>query len=75
MPDSHSLFGPYNNLMIGLASLAAGLVSTLTGVTFARFGRIIYRAEEPKGFREAVRTYYVLSGCFVGYFLYKFYRL
>ena len=62
---------PYFSLILGLISLAWGVISTCTGVTLARFGRVIYRAKEPNEFWEDVVTCYVIAVCFIGYFLYK----
>jgi hypothetical protein len=39
-------------------SLSVGVVSTCTGVTWARYGRVIYRAKEPTEFwRDVVVCY------------------
>ena len=76
MPDLHSLLrGPYYYLILGIISLSVGAVSTRTGVVWARFGRIIYRAKQPKEFREYVVACYLIGVCFIGYFLYKVYGL
>jgi hypothetical protein len=72
MPGLHSLLmGPYFYLILGVVSLCVGLVSTCTGVAWARFGRIIYRAEQPKAFWEDVVSCYLIGACFIGYFLFK----
>jgi uncharacterized protein (DUF486 family) len=76
MPDLHSLLrGPYYYLILGVISLSVGVFSTCTGVTWARFGRVIYRAKQPKAFWEDVITCYLIGVCFIGYFLYKVYGL
>jgi hypothetical protein len=41
----------------------------------ARFGRVVYRAKEPKQFSSLVAMYYLGGLGFVGYFLYKVYGL
>jgi hypothetical protein len=61
----------YFFLILGLISLAVGVISTCTGVTWARFGRVIYRTKEPNEFWEDVVTCYVIGVCFIGYFSYK----
>jgi len=74
--DLHSLLsGPYYYLILGIISLSVGVVSTCTGVTWACFGRVIYRAEQPKAFWEDVIACYLIGVCFIGYFLYKVYGL
>ena len=74
MPDLHSfLRGPYYYLILGVVSLSVGVVSTCTGVVWARVGRIIYRAKQPKEFWEDVVATYLIGFCFIGYFLYQVY--
>ncbi len=74
MADSHLLpRGPYFYLILGIISLTVGIVSTCTGVTWARFGRVIYRAKQPKEFWEDVVACYLIGFCFIGYFLYQVY--
>jgi hypothetical protein len=76
MPDLHSLLKPPSIFLIfrGI-SLCTGMVSTCTGVTWAPYGRVIYRAEEPRKFWKDVAARYLIGVCFVGYFLYKAYGL
>ena len=64
---------PYIFLVLGVISLCVGVVSSFTGVTWARYGRVIYRAKEPRQFWEDVAACYVLGVCFIGYFLYRVY--
>jgi hypothetical protein len=72
MPVLHSLLrGPYFYLILGIISLSVGVVSTCTGVVWARFGRVIYRAKQPKEFWEDVVACYLIGVCFIGYFLYQ----
>ena len=72
MPDLHSsLKGPYFFLILGIVMLLMGLIATLTGVAWARFGRVIYRAKEPRAFWEDVVTSYALGICLIGYFFYR----
>ena len=68
------LKGPYYYLALGVVSLAVGVVSTCTGVTWARFGRVIYRAKQPRKFWEDVIACYLIGVCFIGVFLYKVYE-
>lgn len=76
VPDSHSLLrGPYFYLILGIISLSVGVVSTFTGVAWARFGRVIYRAKQPKEFWEDVVACCLIGLCFIGYFLYQVYGL
>jgi hypothetical protein len=74
MPDSH-LRPPYIFLILGVISLFMGVVSTCTGEAWARFGRVICRAKEPRQFWEDVATCYLIGVCFIAYFLYKVYVL
>ena len=62
-------------LILGGISLCVGAISMCTGVTWARFGRVIYRANEPRQFWEDVAACYLVGVCFIGYFLYKVYGL
>ena len=72
MPDLHSfLRPPYIFLILGVISLSVGVVSTCTGESWARFGRVIYRAREPNEFWWDVVTSYLIGVCFIGYFLYR----
>jgi RsiW-degrading membrane proteinase PrsW (M82 family) len=74
--DSRSLLGGrYFYLILGIISLSAGVVSTCTGVAWARFGRVIYRSKQPKEFWEDVVACYLIGVCFIGYFLYQVYRI
>jgi hypothetical protein len=76
MPDLHSLLRPpYIFLILGIISLSVGVISTCTGVTWARYGRVIYRAQEPKQFWCDVAVCYLGGVWFIGYFLYKVYGL
>jgi len=76
MSDLHSLLRPpYIFLILGVVSLSVGVVSTYTGETWARFGRVIYRAKEPKEFWWDVAMCYLIGVCFIGYSLYKLYEL
>lgn len=65
--------GPYFYLILGIIFLAVGAVSTCTGVVWARFGRVIYRAKQPKEFWEDVVACDLIGLCFIGYFLYQVY--
>jgi Mn2+/Fe2+ NRAMP family transporter len=67
------LTGPYYYLVFGVLSCAVGVVSMCTGVTWARFGRVVYRAKQPREFWEDVITCYLIGVCFIGIFLYKVY--
>jgi len=66
------LRSPYIFLIIGAISLCGGVISTSIGATLApRYGRVIYRAEEPSQFCGAVAMEYLIGVFFIGYFLYK----
>lgn len=69
MLDPHSLL----YLILGVISLSVGVAATFTGVTWARFGRVIYRAKQPKEFWEDVIACYLIGVCFIGYFLFSVY--
>jgi hypothetical protein len=76
MLDLRSLLTPpYIFLILGGISLCVGVVSTCTGVTWARGGHIIYRAEEPRQFWQDVAMCYLIGVGFIGFFLYKVYGL
>jgi len=72
MPNSH-LSPPYGLLIFGVISLCVGVVSTCTGVTWARYGRVIYRAKDPLRFWGDVAACYLIGVCLIGYFLYEAY--
>jgi hypothetical protein len=72
MPDMHILLGPPNIfLILGVVSLSVGVISTCTGETWVRFGRVIRRDKEPSEFWEDVVACYLIGVCFIGYFLYR----
>ena len=76
MSDLNSLLNPkFICLIPGVIFLISAVVSTCTGVSWARYGRVIHRAEEPMQFWEDVVSCYLIGICFIGYFLYKVYRL
>ena len=74
MPDS-ALRPPYALLVFGAISFFLAVGGTCTGEAWARFGRVVYRAKEPKKFWRLVAMYYLGGICFIGYFLYKVYGL
>jgi hypothetical protein len=74
MPNS-DLAPPYSFLIFGIVFLSVGVVSTCTGVSWARFGRVIHRDKEPSEFWRDVAAGYLCGAFFIGYFLYKVYGL
>jgi hypothetical protein len=70
-----SLRTPYGFLIFGAFSLILAVGGTWTGKAWARYGRVVYRANEPKKFWQLVAAYYLGGVCFIGYFLYKVYGL
>jgi hypothetical protein len=64
---------PYVFLVLGIVSLTVGVVSTIAGESWARYGRVIYRAKEPTEFWGDVVACYLCGIGFIGYFLYKVY--
>lgn len=52
-----------------------GVWGTCTGKVWTRFGRAIYRAENPKRFWVAVLAHYLCGIFLIGYFFYRFYGL
>jgi hypothetical protein len=71
MPDSGSK--PYILLFIGIFFMGSGIMSTLSGEAWGRFGRKAYRSEEPNKFWGCVAIDYLAGACGIGYFLYKIY--
>ena len=64
---------PYISLIIGIFLTALGVASTCSGEALGRYGRMVYRAEEPNRFWRVVAIDY-LGGAFgIGYFLHKVY--
>lgn len=69
--DPHNFLSPqYMCLILGVISFVAGVVSTCTGVSWARYGRVIYRAKEPNEFWFDVAMTYLAGVFFIGCFLY-----
>jgi hypothetical protein len=66
---------PYGLLIFGVFSFFLAVSGTCTGEAWARFGRVVYRAKEPKKFWRLVSVYYLGGVCLIGYFLYKVYGL
>jgi hypothetical protein len=64
---------PYGLLMCGIFFLVLAVNGTCTGEAWARFGRIVCRAKEPKEFRRLVVVQYLGGASFIGYYLYKVY--
>lgn len=76
MPDWYSLLrSPYIFLILGSISFVVGVISTCTGISWARYGRVVYRAQEPKEFWWDVAICYLGGVWFIGCFLYKVYGL
>ena len=66
---------PYIFLVLGVIFLFVGVVSTCTGVSWARFGRVIYRDKEPNEFWWDVGVSYLGGVFFIGVFIYRLYGL
>jgi hypothetical protein len=66
MPDSG-----YGFLIFGIVSLIQAVYATSTGEAWARWGRVIQRAEDPKRFWRLVAAYYLGSVVFIGAFIYR----
>jgi hypothetical protein len=60
---------PYAMLAFGGFSFFLAVIGTCTGRAWARFGRVVDRAKEPKQFWSLVAMYYLGGLCLVGYFL------
>ena len=71
--SNSDLTPPYGFLIFGIVFLCIGVVSTFTGVSWARFGRVIRRDKEPSEFWWDVAAGYLCGAFFIGYFLYKVY--
>lgn len=65
---------PYGLLIFGLFSLFLAVAGACTGQAWARFGRVVYRAKEPKQFWGLIAMYCLGALCFIGYFLCKLYE-
>ena len=70
MPDSH-LRPPYGLLIFGVFSLFLAVAGISTGEAWARFGRVVSRAKEPRQFWGLITIYCLGAVCFIGYFLYR----
>jgi hypothetical protein len=58
-------------LLIGIIFLIAATVFTLSGESLERFGVVVRRAEDPKGFRWSVVTWFLIGLFFIGVYLYQ----
>ena len=58
-------------LLIGIVLLVATAAFAISGEAFERFGRIAYRAEEPKRFWWDVVLCFLAGLFFIGLYLYK----
>ena len=56
-------------LILGIVFFLGAVVSTCTGKTSARTGRMIYRAEEPRTFWGVVAIYYLGALVFIGFYV------
>jgi len=56
---------PYVLLIFGVFSLILAVVGTCTGEAWARYGRVVYRAKEPKQVWQLVAIYYIGTVCFI----------
>jgi hypothetical protein len=61
----------YGFLIFGIVSLILALYATCTGEAWARWGRVIQRAEDPKRFWWLVAVYCLGSVVFIGVFIYR----
>ena len=57
-------------LLIGILCLVMAALFTLTGTAPERFGRLVYRSEEPKRFWSDVAMFYLAGAFFIALFLY-----
>jgi hypothetical protein len=55
---------------IGVVSIAAVLISALTGKTLVRFHGVVSKTEDPKGFWQAVIILFIMGAACIG--LYTF---
>ena len=74
MPDSY-VEKPYGLLWFGIFFLFLAVGGTLTGEAWARFGRVVCRAKEPKEFWWLIAMQYLGGVGLIGYFLYKVYGI
>jgi len=75
MPDSRLRPPPYGLLIFGVFSLFLAVAGISTGEAWARFGRVVYRAKEPKQFWWLITIYWFGAVGFIGYFLYQVHGL
>lgn len=76
MPDEDALLNPkFPYFMVGVAFLAAAVVSTCAGKTIARYRGWVYRTKEPSEFWGVVAIYYLGAIVCIGIYLYEVYEL
>jgi len=72
MFDSNSLLSPpYIFLILGVVSISASVVWTLTGSVWVRFHGWVYRAKEPGSFWWEVTLYFLCGVGLIVYFMSK----
>jgi hypothetical protein len=65
----------YGLLFFGIFIFLLAVVGTCTGKAWARFGRVVCRAREPKQFWWLIAMYYLGGVCLVAYYLYEVYSV
>ena len=76
LSDLNSLLRPpYDFLILGGISILAATVFAAKGKVWVRLNGWVYRAKEPGWFWWEVALDYLIGACFIGYFLFKIYRL
>lgn len=58
-------------LVLGIVSFSGAVVSTCTGKTLGRVGRVVCRAKEPSNFWWVVAIQYASAVLFIGIFMYS----
>ena len=65
---------PYVFLILGDISISAGALFIVYGKAWVRFYGWVYREKEPGWFWWEIAVDFLVGVCFVGYFLYEYYR-
>ena len=71
MPDLKSFLKTYEFLILGVLSITAATVFTITGKAWVRTSGWVYRAKQPGWFWWAVTVYFLAGVWFIRRFLFN----
>jgi MFS family permease len=69
--DSAKDLGPKGMLICGIFFLGLAVGGILSGEALERYGRVIYRAEEPKQFWQSIAADFIFGALFIWAYAFK----